>query len=148
MPRDRIGFKINRNRPKARPTSESKTPKAITAKDSTIKPGQSLSLPSGRKLSVENIGGNDAIQIRSQDNQTLEVEILLTPEGPKLRLRHTSIEIDAVKSLQLNCEDLTIKSSKSVQVEAAEDLIQKAGGKTVMTSEEDTVIKGKLIHLN
>ena len=87
---------------------------------------QVYSLPSGRTL-VVSPGANqktDQLEILSPDGQ-VEVEILLTPNGPLVRvhgggLKMTStqsIQLEAAGSVEIQAEELRVRTTRSVHLD-------------------------------
>ena len=82
--------------------------------------GQLARLPSGRTLHVAT-GERELIEIRSADG-LLELQIILTPTGPLVRLAATRLELSATETIALRCQDLDIQTSGETRLRSLGDM--------------------------
>jgi hypothetical protein len=95
-------------------------------------------LPSGRALVVR-LGAGEEIEIRSPSGE-VEVQIVLTDQGPVVRLRAARLELAASDEIQLNARRLALHSSEQTELTTAGDVRVRSAG--------DTHINGKMLYLN
>ena len=97
-----------------------------------VKDGLDVELASGRQIAVRTglVPGTECIEIRSPGGE-LEVSILMTPEGPRLKLRALDIELQAARSLRMRCKTLDVEVEQDARLTAGGDLTERVGGNAV-----------------
>lgn len=86
--------------------------------------------PSGRSVILRVCGGKEEVEVRSPSGET-ELRVILTDQGPVLRLSGVRLELEAAETVAVRC--------KNFEVEAGEMRVQTAG---------DIHLNGDYIRLN
>jgi hypothetical protein len=85
-------------------------------------------LDSGRRVDVESPGdGTDRVVVRNPEGE-VELEVVLTESGPRLRFRAAEIELESQGRLGLRCTDLDVHASGHIRQVAGDGLEQKVVG--------------------
>lgn len=104
-------------------------------------------LPSGRQLVVKAHAHDEEIEVRSAGGE-VEVRIVLTDQGPILRLRGARLEIDSSDTVAVNCRQFEVNASHGVQLRAAGDVGVQSDAEIRLKSGGQTYIDGDYVNLN
>jgi len=106
-------------------------------------PDHVMVLASGRVITVtpEAEGGVERVEIRSPTGE-LEVSVVMTPEGPRLRIRALDIDLDAARSLRMRCQTLAIDVEQDAGVNVGGHFTEKVGGNVLRHAEGQTTLHG------
>lgn len=116
------------------------TPDLIDSNAVSEVPGPTTQpLPSGRSLAVRLGDAGEEIEIRSPEGE-VEVQIVLTEQGPVVKLQAARLELAATEEIQLNARRLALHSQEQTEVTTA--------GVVRVQSQGDTHINGKMLYLN
>lgn len=107
---------------------------------------QIVALDRGRRLEITPDAGGEIVEIRSPEGE-LELRIVLTPEGPVLRLEAVKLALSA-DDVAIDCKRLAVNASESADLATAGDMALEAGGDLDTKSTGDTRVVGKCIYLN
>lgn len=88
--------------------------------DATPEPTRDLTLGHGRTLRIESGDEADVITLRNP-NGDIEVEVVITPEGPRLRLRAIDLSLVATRRVTIDCEDFELRCKRDMEVEVGGD---------------------------
>jgi len=124
---------------------------------------QEIPLTFNRSLQVERTAAGDRLRIQSPDDE-VELEVLITASGPVLRFKSVDIELQATKSVKVECEDYSVKASGSIHHETAGDMhliakenleiegkissLRATRGDVKIKANDDVRVKGERIRLN
>jgi hypothetical protein len=95
-------------------------------------------LPSGRSVVVRTGVGREELEVRSPAGE-VEVVIVLTDDGPIVRLAGARLELDAVDTIALRCRNLEVAADETVAVTGQEMNVRTRG---------DICLDGDYIRLN
>ncbi|MBL9020661.1 MAG: hypothetical protein JNL21_00615 [Myxococcales bacterium] len=98
-----------------------------------------LALAYGRSLELRS-GDADTLQVRSATGE-VEVTIVITPDGPSVRLRAVDIEVEAARAIRMRCETFDLQTSGDARIAAAH------GGVTIHAC-DDVDLRGERVLLN
>lgn len=96
-------------------------------------------LREGRTLSVEAVGADDLVEIRSSSGQ-VELRIKLTEEGPVLQMESVKLQLKASEAVEIE--------SKRVEIKATETLELASDNEIKVDGEGEVRVNGKMIFLN
>jgi phage gp45-like len=96
-------------------------------------------LREGRTLSIEDVGADELVEIRSSSGQ-IELRIRLTEEGPVLHMESARLQLKATESVEI--------ASKRVEITATESLQLKSENEIKADAEGEVRVNGKMIYLN
>lgn len=82
---------------------------------------------SGRRVTLESDGEVDTLRIEAPSGE-LELTVVLTADGPVLRVSGASVELAATKTLKMSCETLAIETSADVAINVGGDLKESVSG--------------------
>jgi hypothetical protein len=101
---------------------------------SVVKPGQTpsegrrvVALEHGRSLVIEDQAGGELVTLRNPSGK-VEVELVITAEGPRLRLEAVDLALVASKRVTIDCEDLELRCSRDMSVEVGGDQRETVAG--------------------
>lgn len=86
----------------------------------------------GRRVLIRNGPGDQAIEVRGPDG-ALEVEVVITAQGPVVRLSAGRMEITTTEDVDVRCRTFKVEAERGVEV--------KSGGKLKLASADDTDIE-------
>lgn len=95
-------------------------------------------LPSGRRLTVQLEGADEALEIRSPSG-ALELRLKLTPEGPVLSLSGAKLELAATE-LALDADRIRLRSRGELDIVSGEEMR--------LRSAHDMRLNGEMIYIN
>jgi hypothetical protein len=104
-------------------------------------------LPSGRTVVVKAHDHEEEIEIRSSGGE-VEVRIVLTEQGPILRLRGARLEIDSSDTVAVNCRQFEVNATHGVQLRTAGDVEVRSNAEIRLKSGGQTYIDGDYVNLN
>ncbi|MCZ2342112.1 MAG: hypothetical protein LC104_10000 [Bacteroidales bacterium] len=96
-------------------------------------------LNNGRRLVLESDGTADYLRVLSPDGQ-IEIDMMITADGPIVRVRAARLEIAATEEMSLRSQQLTLDASAGIALRSA--------GPVRITGEELRVRTEQSIHLN
>ncbi|MGE3808290.1 MAG: hypothetical protein AB7K24_26820 [Gemmataceae bacterium] len=96
-------------------------------------------LPSGRSVVVKLNDGQEELEIRSPDG-AVEVQIVLTENGPVVRLQGARLELASTETVAVDCKRFEVHTSEATKLTSDGEL-------RVKTS-DDIHMNGKFIRLN
>jgi hypothetical protein len=102
-------------------------------------PSTAATLPSGRTLTVRPDAQGEAIEVRSTSGD-LELALVLTPEGPVLKLRGVRLQLDSTESVDLTCKQFNVHTQQGINLTSEGEFRLKTQGQSHLDAE--------LIHLN
>lgn len=104
-------------------------------------------MPSGRRVEIASGPAGDQIEVRSPDGM-VEIRIALTAQGPVLSVSGAKLEINATESVTLNCRDLAINTTGSMNLSSQGSVGIHAQGEVVVQSQGNTNIDAQVVNLN
>jgi hypothetical protein len=107
----------------------------------------STTLPSGRKLRLITDNGHEEL-ILEAPNGELELRILLTEDGPILKLSAARLELEATDSISMKCKTFDLLASESASLTSEGALSINSNDELTVNSDDDVRVTGKIIHLN
>ena len=110
-------------------------------------PPASITMSSGRSVEVSSGPGGDQIEVRSPDGM-VEIRVALTPQGPVLSVSGAKLEINATESVSLNCRDLSINTTGSMNLTAQGSVGIHAADNVAVRSQGNTDIDAQIVNLN
>lgn len=111
---------------------------AVQAAGEEVSDEREVYLRDGRKLVVQEEGGESLVEVRSASGM-LEVRIRLTEQGPVLQMDSARLQLKASEAVEIESARVEIKAG-AVKVHADEDLELEASS--------DVRVTGKMIYLN
>jgi hypothetical protein len=103
-------------------------------------------LPSGRAVVVRTQPGSEELEIRSPDGQ-VELSIVLTPQGPVVRMKVARLELESATTLGLTCERLEVRASGGIDLQT-QGGVAITGEELRVKTDDDIHLNGKMIRLN
>ena len=97
----------------------------------------SLAAAHGRSIDTDD---RECLRIRDRDG-TIELEIRITAEGPRLSMRGAAIELSATRSVDVRCERFTVAAELGVSLAAERGDVRLDAG-------DDVIVTGERILLN
>ena len=98
-----------------------------------------LYLREGRTLSVEDVGADELVEIRSSSGQ-VELRIKLTEEGPVLQMESVRLQLKASEAVEIESARVEIKATETLQLASDNEVKVDAEG--------EVRVNGKMIFLN
>lgn len=96
-------------------------------------------LRDGRTLSVEDVGSEELVEIRSSSGQ-VEIRIKLTEDGPVLQIESARLQLRATEAVEI--------ASKRIELKATETLALTSDNEVKVDAEGEVRVNGKMIYLN
>ncbi len=107
-----------------------------------------VALTRQRTLVVTNAGDDEVIEIRDATGQ-MELAIVMTESGPKLRLEGVSLQISGSEEIDLSCRRLRIDAAESADIHSEGRLNLTSKDELAVTAEgADVCVQGEMIYLN
>ncbi len=103
-------------------------------------------LPSGRSVVVKVAGDCEELEIRDAEGQ-VEVCVILTTDGPVVRIRGGRLELDAADTVAVRCRRFEVQTVESTELCSEGDL-QITGRELRVKTQDDIHLNGKVIRLN
>ena len=116
----------------------------------TVDAGQSdvhCDLPSGRQVSIRVDGDREELVLVGRDG-AVELQLVLTDEGPVLRMPVARISLRGADQLDLGARQVRIRATEDIQLEAGGRIDLRSEADTAITAEADVRVVGSVIHLN
>ena len=104
-------------------------------------------LPSGRQLAIRVDGDREQLVLVGLDG-AVELQVVLTEDGPVLRMPSARVELAGADELHLAARRLHLQGEESVKVSSGGTVEIDSVGETNFTAEDDMRLKGKIIYLN
>src|SRR4051812_44908532 len=79
------------------------------------------SLPSGRSVVLRIVGTNEELEVRSPSGET-ELRVVLTDQGPVLRLSGVRLELEAAETVSVRCRNFEVDASEEMRVRTQGDI--------------------------
>jgi phage gp45-like len=118
-------------KPKEQLTLETQTDEASERRE--------LYLREGRTLSVESVGGDELVEVRSASGQ-VELRIRLTEEGPVLQIESARLQLKASEAVEIESKRIELRATETVQLSSDNEVKVDADG--------EVRVNGKMIYLN
>jgi len=99
----------------------------------------SVALGHGRTVEIAR-GNDDILEIRTGAGE-LELAIVLTAEGPKLRLRAADLELVAARNIRIKCQSFELEAQESARLVSPR-------GQITLAANDDIDLRGERILLN
>lgn len=115
--------------------------------DTELSESSSTTLPSGRTLRLITANGHEELLLEAPNGE-LELRILLTEDGPVLKLSAAKLELEATDSISMKCRNLDISASESATLTSDGTLSINSSDELTVNSEDHVRVTGKIIHLN
>ena len=96
-------------------------------------------LREGRMLSIESVGSDELVEVRSSSGQ-VELRIRLTEEGPVLQMESARLQLKATEAVEIESRRIELRATETVQVSSENEVKVDAEG--------DVRVNGKMIFLN
>jgi len=122
-----------------------------------------IELDHGRSLVIESEAGAEIVTLHSPSGE-VEIEVVVTPEGPRLRLRAVELSLIAQKRVTIDCEDLELRCTRDMKVEVGGDqhevvagsahheahttTVEARRGDLTMRANDDARVEGERVLLN
>lgn len=106
-----------------------------------------LSLPSGRALTVTPTPEGERVTITGRGGE-VELAIELTPEGPRLRMRAVSLELDARERITARCERFEVHAREELCLDAPEAHVSATRGDLRLSASDCVRARGERVLLN
>jgi hypothetical protein len=104
-------------------------------------------LPSGRSVVLRYGSGQEEIEVRSPAGD-VEIRIVLTADGPVVRLGAARIELESAEDVAIRCRRFTVATSETTELHSQGDVRIAADGEIRARSQADMRLDGKMIYLN
>lgn len=104
-------------------------------------------LSSGRALTVIRTRTGDEVQLRSPEGE-LEVRLLVTDDGPVVRMRAARLEVDAVEDVNLTCERFAVHATEEMKLTTDGQLRLRAQQQVLIRAKEELDLKGRPVRTN
>lgn len=108
---------------------------------------KALELANGRTVTVEAGSDGETVEFRAAGGD-VELRIRMTEDGPVVQLSGAKVEITAAESIQMKCKEFEVQASDKLSLQSKDELSVTSSGKMHIESEDENVIKGKMIYLN
>lgn len=104
----------------------------IAIAQSAVQPRQ---LASGRSVHVKTVGAEESVEIRSPGGD-VELTIVLTDQGPVVKLRGATLEMEATEKLSMSCKQLDLRAEDNARIECGKLDIQADDNVKVYSDEQ------------
>ena len=118
----------------------------VETQSDALASSQSHDLPSGRCVVVRIGEGQEKLEIRNPDG-LVEVEVTLTEQGPRVRLRSAQLEIETPESVSVKCKQFAVEASEEVKLQSQSG-VQIDGQELRVKTSDDIHMNGAMIRLN
>lgn len=88
------------------------------------------------------------VRLHSADRGTVNVEIVLTAEGPMIRASVGALEIAAESDVRVSCDRFLVEARKSFAVSAADVAVTAREGEVAIRANDDVSVHGEQVLLN
>jgi hypothetical protein len=120
------------------PPEPTAAPPPVDQVEATTESTTPVQLPSGRSIEWYALeDGAEHLRIRGIDGD-VELEVVLTESGPRLRFRAADIALEADGKVQVDCDEFHVRSRGDIVHEAAGNMGESVAGNAV------TVVRGDL----
>jgi hypothetical protein len=103
-------------------------------------------LPSGRTLVVRVGADGEEVEVRDRAG-ALELSIILTPEGPMVRIKAARIELESPETISVQCRRFEVETTEAIQLQSRGTMRVDAQEMHLKT-ESDIHLDGAMIRLN
>ena len=104
-------------------------------------------LPSGRQVAIRVDGDREQLVLVGVDG-AVELQVVLTPDGPVLRMPTARVSLEGADSLSLSAKRLSLEGTEGVSVASGGDVQVKAAGDVRATADGEVHLLGSMIYLN
>ena len=91
-------------------------------------------LETGRRVLIRNGSDAQTVEVRGPDG-LVEVQIVITPQGPVVKLTAGRLEIATTEDVDISCRTFKVHAAKAVEIESE--------GKMALRSEDDLDLEAK-----
>jgi len=135
----------------------------LPAPSTALVPATATALSSGYGVRTEARVGGDVLEIIAPDGRVC-LQIVLTPEGPRVQIASAALQVRTQGSLQVECETLSIHARESISLRADGDVSIDAGrmleteawgqeirarrGDVHLEANDDVLLDGERVRLN
>lgn len=91
-------------------------------------------LETGRRVLIRNGSDGQTVEVRGPDG-SLEVQIVITPQGPVVKLTAGRLEIATTEDVDIRCRKFKVHAESGVEIESE--------GKMALRSEDDLDLEAK-----
>ena len=91
-------------------------------------------LETGRRVLIRNGGDAQTVEVRGPDG-SVEVQIVITPQGPVVKLSAGRLEIAPTEDVDISCRTFQVHAEKAVEIES--------DGKMALRAEDDLDLEAK-----
>lgn len=95
---------------------------------------RSAPLETGRRVLIRNGSDAQTVEVRGPDG-SLEVQIVITPQGPVVKLSAGRLEIATTEDVDIHCRKFKVHAESGVEIESE--------GKMALRSEDDLDLEAK-----
>jgi len=110
-------------------------------------PQRSAPLRTGHRVLIRNGPDAQAIEVRAPDG-SLQVEVILTDQGPVVRLTAGRMEIATTEDVDVHCRKFKVHAQRGVEIESGDRLLLKSADDTDFEAGGDLRAKAETIWLN
>ena len=128
-----------------KPTDEAQGPEPSPTEAEL--PFQGYRFSTGHRVVFLRAGEREEVQLRAPEGD-VQLRIVLTPEGPVIRLSHASLEIEALDTVRTRCQRFEVDARESVQVHAGQALALHSDKDMHLNATGEIVAVSELIRLN
>ena len=104
-------------------------------------------LPSGRQVAIRVDGEREQLVLVGLDG-SVELQVVLTDDGPVLRMPTARIALDGADELCLAARKLRLQGAEEVTVASGGRVDLQSAGETGIKAEGEVRVEGSLIYLN
>lgn len=104
-------------------------------------------LPSGRQVALRIDTDREEVVLVGKDG-AVELQVVLTDEGPVLRMPVARVSLRGAEQLDLGAKRVRLRAEDDISIEAGGRLDLRSEGETNLTANEDVRVVGEIIHLN
>lgn len=104
-------------------------------------------LPSGRRLELQVGDSEERLEIRSPEGE-LELSVVLTADGPVLKLRGARLEIDSNDTVAVQCRRFELNTEEDVALHAKGSIQMNTDDEVRVKSAQQTFIDGDYVNIN
>lgn len=122
------------------PTSEPPLP-------DTEPPFHGYRFSTGHRVVFLCAGEREEVQIRAPEGD-VQLRIVLTPEGPVIRLSQASLELDALHTVRTRCQRFEVEAQERIQLQAGQALDLHSDKTMHLDASGELVATSELIRLN
>ena len=119
----------------------------VAAEASPAAKDDRLTLRGGRQIRVTAHDDSELVEITAPGGE-VELRVVITENGPVLRLDSVKLAIHAVESVDVQCKKFSVEAAESIELSSEGELAVESEKELRVTSTDDVRIRGKLVYLN